>query len=192
MSWRFVFFGIIVTALTAGVMPGSGQAPARTTRPSTQNGEWPSYGGDLASSKYSPLDQINGNNFTNLKIAWRAKSPDALLSISLPNGGEWTADFKSIFDELNRLDPKRWRDGAPPFVTNFKATPLMVGGTLYLNSPSSVGMALDAKTGATKWIYNPKSYESGTTTMSARWNQRGVGYWTDGAEERVFWGTGDG
>ncbi|MGE3179437.1 MAG: pyrroloquinoline quinone-dependent dehydrogenase, partial [Vicinamibacterales bacterium] len=42
------------------------------------------------------------------------------------------------------------------------------------------------------WIYNPKSYESGTTTMSARWNQRGVGYWTDGAEERVFWGTGDG
>jgi len=192
MSWRFVFFGIIVTALTAGVMPGAGQAPARSTRPSTQNGEWPSYGGDLASSKYSPLDQINGNNFTNLEIAWRAKSPDALLSISLPNGGEWTADFKSIFDELNRLDPRRWRDGAPPFVTNFKSTPLMVGGTLYLNSPSSVGMALDAKTGATKWIYNPKSYESGTTTMSARWNQRGVGYWTDGAEERVFWGTGDG
>ncbi len=28
--------------------------------------------------------------------------------------------------------------------------------------------------------------------MSARWNQRGVAYWTDGKEERVLWGTGDG
>ena len=68
----------------------------------------------------------------------------------------------------------------------------MVGGTLYLNSPLSVGMAVDANTGAVRWVYNPKSYESGTTTMSARWNQRGVGYWTDGNEERVYWGTGDG
>jgi quinoprotein glucose dehydrogenase len=161
--------------------------------PSTARGEWPTYGGDLSSSKYSPLDQINATNFKSLKLAWRAKSPDAQLSITLPgNAGEWTAPFKEIFDELNRLDPKRWRDGAPPFVTNFKATPLMVNGTLYLNSPSSVGAALDAKSGAVKWIYNPKSYESGTTTMSARWNQRGVGYWTDGTEERVFWGTGDG
>ena len=97
-----------------------------------------------------------------------------------------------MFAELNRLDPKRWRDAAAPFVTNFKATPLKVGGTLYLNSPLSVGMAVDAKTGAVRWVYNPKSYESGTTTMTARWNQRGVGYWTDGNEERVYWGTGDG
>ena len=34
------------------------------------------------------------------------------------------------------------------------------------------------RTGALKWVYNPKSYEAGTTTMSLRWNQRGVAYWT--------------
>ena len=28
--------------------------------------------------------------------------------------------------------------------------------------------------------------------MSLRWNQRGVAYWRDGDEARVFWGTGDG
>jgi quinoprotein glucose dehydrogenase len=28
--------------------------------------------------------------------------------------------------------------------------------------------------------------------MSARWNQRGVAYWTDGKDERIYWGTGDG
>jgi len=112
--------------------------------------------------------------------------------MTLPGGGEWAADSKVIFAELNRIDPKRWRDAASPFISNFKATPLMVGGVLYLNTPTSVGVALDAKTGSIRWIYNPKSYEVGTTTMSGEWVQRGVAYWTDGKEERVYWGTGDG
>jgi quinoprotein glucose dehydrogenase len=162
------------------------------TRPSTARGEWPTYGGDLASSKYSPLDQINASNFARLRVAWRASSPDARLSVTLPGGAEWTADPASVFAELNRVNAKRWRDAAPPFVTNFKATPLMVGGLLFVNAPTSVGAAYDAKTGAVRWVYNPKSYEAGTTTMSARWNQRGVAYWTDGREERIYWGTGDG
>ncbi|MBZ5611083.1 MAG: PQQ-binding-like beta-propeller repeat protein [Acidobacteriia bacterium] len=160
--------------------------------PTTAQGEWTTYGGDLAGTKYSPLDQINKDNFSRLKIAWRAKSPDASLSMTLPGGAEWTAAPNEIFAELKRIDPKRWRDGAAPFTSNFKATPLMAGGVLYLNSPSSVGAALDAATGATRWVFNPKSYEAGTTTMTARWNQRGVAYWTDGKEERIYWGTGDG
>ena len=161
-------------------------------RPSTARGEWPSYAADLASSRYSPLDQIDRENFSTLKIAWRAVTPDATLSVTLPNGAEWIADARLVFDELNRMDAKRWRDGQPPMVANFKATPLMIGGVLYLNTPLSIGAALDARTGATRWIYNPKSYEKGTTSMSLRWNQRGVAYWTDGADERVYWGTGDG
>ena len=173
---------------------------AQSQPPSTATGEWPTYGGDLANSKYSPLDQLDASNFASLRIAWRVRSPDAFLSMTLPDGSEWHADSKAIFDELNRIDPKRWRDGQPPFVQNYKATPLMVGGTLYVNTPSSVGAAYDAKTGALRWIYNPKSYEAGTTTMSLRWNQRGVAYWRDpsrpagsaAADERVYWGTGDG
>jgi quinoprotein glucose dehydrogenase len=167
-------------------------AAAQTPTSSTQTGEWPTYGADLANSKYSPLDQITAANFSTLRPAWRAKSPDAFLSMTLPDGSEWHADSKAIFDELNRLDPKRWRDEQPPFVQNYKATPLMVGGTLYVNSPASVGAAYDARTGAVKWIYNPKSYEAGTTTMSLRWNQRGVAYWRQGNDERIYWGTGDG
>jgi len=165
---------------------------AQIEPPSTKRGEWPTYGGDLASSHYSPLDQIRPDNFGTLRIAWRAPTPDTTLSLTLPDGSQWTAGARAVFDELTRLDPKRWRDGQPPFVNNFKATPLMVGGVLYLNTPLSIGAALDARTGATRWVYNPKSYEAGTTSMSLRWNQRGVAYWTDGASERVFWGTGDG
>ena len=167
----------------------SAQAPAPS---STANGEWPTYGGDLANSKYSPLDQVTAANFSSLKIAWRAASPDGFLSMTLPDGSEWTADSKAIFAELSRIDPKRWRDNQPPFVQNYKATPLMVGGTMYVNTAASVGAAYDARTGALKWVYNPKSYEAGTTTLTLRWNQRGVAYWRGGTDERIYWGTGDG
>ena len=38
------------------------------------NGEWRTYGGDLASTRYSPLDQINKDNFNKLEVAWRFKT----------------------------------------------------------------------------------------------------------------------
>ena len=40
-------------------------------------GEWPTYGGDFASTRYSPLDQITKDNFNKLEVAWRFKT-DAL------------------------------------------------------------------------------------------------------------------
>src|SRR5687767_7887144 len=42
-----------------------------------QRGEWPTYGGDLANTRYSPLDQITPENFNKLEVAWRFKT-DAL------------------------------------------------------------------------------------------------------------------
>jgi Glucose dehydrogenase len=64
------------------------RAPARPTKnrvtagatkdglsaPSTRNGEWPHYTGDLAGTRYSPLDQINADNFNKLEVAWRFKT----------------------------------------------------------------------------------------------------------------------
>jgi quinoprotein glucose dehydrogenase len=42
-----------------------------------KTGEWPTYGGDLTSTRYSPLDQITKENFNKLEVAWRFKT-DAL------------------------------------------------------------------------------------------------------------------
>ena len=39
--------------------------------PPRQNVEWRFYGGNLASQRYSPLDQIDASNAGQLKIAWR-------------------------------------------------------------------------------------------------------------------------
>ena len=40
----------------------------------TENGEWRSYGGDIANTRYSPLDQITADNFRDLEVAWRVKT----------------------------------------------------------------------------------------------------------------------
>lgn len=39
-----------------------------------QVGEWPTYGADLASTRYSPLDQIDASNFGKLQLAFRFKT----------------------------------------------------------------------------------------------------------------------
>ncbi len=52
------------------------------------SGEWPTYGGDLGGTKYSPLDQIDRDNFDRLEIVWRWRSADDFMSLDTPVGGE--------------------------------------------------------------------------------------------------------
>src|SRR5205814_2387266 len=47
---------------------------AAAQQPSTKNGEWPYYTADLKGTRYSPLDQINADNFNKLEVAWRFKT----------------------------------------------------------------------------------------------------------------------
>ena len=66
-----VRFGVAVLMVTMCLASG---AIAQRVPPV---GEWPTYGGDLRSTRYSPLDQINKDNFSSLEVAWRFKT-DAL------------------------------------------------------------------------------------------------------------------
>ena len=48
---------------------------AQTANPALPSGaEWRSYASDSFSTKYSPLDQINAENVSKLRVAWRWKS----------------------------------------------------------------------------------------------------------------------
>ncbi len=174
---------VLLLALTGCLLQSSALAQ-------TDHGEWRSYGGDLYSSKYAPLDQITGDNFSDLEIAWRWKSVDRFISKTVADG-EWWSKSDAIFDALQEDNPDRWRGGLAPRLAGLKATPLMVDGILYMVTALYQAVAIDAETGETLWIYNPKSYESGTPTMSIFWSHRGLAYWTDGDQERVYWGTGD-
>ena len=46
--------------------------PAAT--PSTKSGDWTHYTADVHGTRYSPLDQINASNFSQLEVAWRFKT----------------------------------------------------------------------------------------------------------------------
>ncbi len=171
--------------------------PAGETGPwqtyDTSGGEWRSYAGSIGGQKYSPLDQIDAGNFADLEIAWEWVTVDRHISLTTPGGGEWTAPLDTVVDALVEETPDLYRTGHRPFLSRLQTTPLMVDGILYFNTPLSQGVAVDATTGETLWVFNPKSYEEGTPTMSNPWSQRGVAYWTDGAgDERIFWGTGNG
>ena len=148
------------------ICPGLAQAQYGAT-----NGEWRSYGGDLGSTTYSPLDQIDATNFDDLEIAWRWRSVDATL-------------------DLEALRQKRPEIS----IGNLKATPLMVGGVLYLSTPLGQAVAIDAGTGDTLWVYDSESYEGAPYPHAPilSFNSRGVAYWTDGDDARILWGTNDG
>ena len=60
--------GVVWAALAPRV---STQAPGF---PSVKNGDWFHYTADMHGSRYSPLDQINADNFNKLEVAWRFKT----------------------------------------------------------------------------------------------------------------------
>jgi quinoprotein glucose dehydrogenase len=143
-----------------------GPAPALAQYGAT-DGEWRTYAGDQGSTKYSPLDQIDATNFDDLQIAWRWKSADGAL------------DLAALREQRSGVS-----------INGFQATPLMVGGTLYLSTAMYQAAAVDAGTGETVWVYDPQIYRGGAPTHG--YGSRGVAYWTDGEEERIFWGTSEG
>jgi len=49
-------------------------AVAALAQTGSKNTEWPTYGGDLANSKYKPLDQISASNFNKLELVWSFKT----------------------------------------------------------------------------------------------------------------------
>jgi len=66
-SHAYVRIGVLALLLASATASTRGQIPAKV-------GEWPTYGADLKSTRYSPLDQINADNFNKLQLAWRFKT----------------------------------------------------------------------------------------------------------------------
>jgi quinoprotein glucose dehydrogenase len=70
-SRRVAVIGLIGAACLAALWNGGSRASAQL---GPQSGEWRTYGSDLASTRYSPLDQVNADNFSKLEVAWRFKT----------------------------------------------------------------------------------------------------------------------
>jgi quinoprotein glucose dehydrogenase len=128
-----------------------------TAQQGASGGEWPRYGGDAGTTKYAPLDQISASNVSQLRIAWQRPAVDPSISSSVP-------DFS--------------------FSGNFRVTPLMIAGVLY--SPNGIGLveAFHPATGETLWVQQPFPDE-GTEGFRGT-SSRGVAYWSDPGDRRLF------
>ncbi len=66
--------------------------------------------------------------------------------------------------------------------SEMQCNPIVVGGTLYATSPRVRAFALDAATGKLKWSFDPYPGEK----ISGKMRNRGVNYWADGNDRRIF------
>jgi quinoprotein glucose dehydrogenase len=152
-----IALALLTTPLAANAQSIPGALPE--TAASLFRGEWPTYAGSYASARYSPLAQIDRGNAKNLRVAWRWKSPDMAIKEANPKVGPTRAN---------------------------ESTPLMVGGTLYTSTSLSQVAAIDAATGETKWVFDPKVYDNGLgIPANDGWLHRGVAYWRNGDDERI-------
>src|SRR5271163_1398326 len=70
-----------------------------------------------------------------------------------------------------------------------EGTPLMVGSTVYATAGSRrAAIALDAATGELLWVHGEREGERGAAAVR-QLSGRGLAYWSDGKEERIFYTT---
>ena len=125
--------------------------------------EWRFYGGDQGGNRHSSLKQIDRRNVASLRRAWMYHTGELALGLR-------TASFQA----------------------SFSCTPLVVDGVMYLSTPSSRVIALNAETGQELWKFDPQANKRQREFNS----HRGVAYWESTApgktDRRILFGTVDG
>jgi quinoprotein glucose dehydrogenase len=127
---------------------------------------WPFYGNDAGGTRYSAARQIDRTNVAQLRLAWTYRT--------------------GALDQKTDLLRK----------ASFEATPILVENKLFLSTPFSHVIALDARDGRKLWEYDPQ------VNLSVEYSEvssRGVSAWRDGGAKpgqacrlRIFEGTLDG
>lgn len=156
---------IALASDVAGVAIQSADAAPSHRRLYDSDPQWQSHGGDAGGTRHGASRQITPKNVSQLEIAWTFRTGE------LGNG----------FASAEKL--------------SFEATPILIGDTLYLSTPTNIVIALDAATGKFRWRHDPKIPRH---VRYAEATSRGVSWWADAAAEpsarcsqRIFMGTLD-
>jgi quinoprotein glucose dehydrogenase len=101
----------------------------------------------------------------------------------------------SPLDQINRDNVKdlkiawRWKalNLGPKADFNWEATPIMIGGVLYVTAGSRRDVvAIDAVSGETLWIYRLDDGKRAASAPNRAASGRGVAYWSDGSQARII------
>ena len=153
---------LLQAACSAGSSVGSDSSPR-----SEATGEWQYYGATPGGGHFSPATQITPDNVARLEVAWTHRS----------------GDFRA---EQGERMTDAWRPQS-----SLQVTPIVVDGVLYYCTPFNRVFALDAASGAQRWVFDPE-IEPGVDVLP---HCRGVSSWRSGApgfcEHRIVTGTLD-
>ncbi|HEY7099250.1 MAG TPA: pyrroloquinoline quinone-dependent dehydrogenase [Terriglobales bacterium] len=133
---------------------------------------WRSYSNEPDGTRYSTLAQVDRSNVARLQVAWTFHT--GALGSPLGSANDHELDKKAAFE----------------------ATPILVGGKLFFSTPYDHVIALEPRTGAKLWEFDPKlELPYGASEVTSR----GVSAWSDPSAKRgmacalrIFVGTIDG
>lgn len=127
---------------------------------------WKDYAGDNTKSRYSTLKQINRQNVSKLKVNWTFRS------------GDFSQDLK----------------------TTIECNPVAIDGVVYATTPTLKLVALDASTGKKLWGFDPlppyvveelrTKEKIDIIPGTGYWVNRGVKYWENGKDKRIYYSAG--
>ncbi|HEY0940911.1 MAG TPA: pyrroloquinoline quinone-dependent dehydrogenase [Steroidobacter sp.] len=156
---------ITLASNIAGLATQSADAAPSRRRLHDNEPQWQSYGGDAGGTRHAASRQITPKNVAELEIAWTFR----------------TGDLGVGFVQAEKM--------------SFEATPILIGDTLYLSTPTNIVIALEAATGKFRWRHDPKIPRH---VRYAEATSRGVSWWADETAEpnarcsqRIFMGTLD-
>ncbi len=179
MPIRFKLLGVIFSCCILAAL---------TVTTALAQNDWPTYGHDAGSTRYSPLKQIDTRNVGTLTPAWTYHMSETVTQpIAGPGQGEVPASVAAA---------GRGRGGAQGASggrggggggrgRGSEATPIVVGGVMYMPTPYGRVVALEPETGKEIWSYDLKGSTAST---------RGVEYWPGDTTSppSLFFGTTDG
>src|SRR5258708_23251136 len=144
-------------------------------------GDWPFYGYDSGSTRFSPLRQITPANVSHLKLAWTYDMRPA--GVAKPDNKVLEAQSQETWIRRQGVTiPPR---GGPAAVRGFggsantapssaeEFTPIVVDNTMFVGTPFGQVVALDATTGKEKWTFHLPDNEP----IVAGGSVRGFHYW---------------
>ena len=156
---------LAIAVFIGGALASQALAAPPHRRLNDADAQWQYYGGDAGGARHAASRQITPENVDQLEIAWTYR----------------TGELGVGFLRAEKL--------------SFEATPILVGDTLYLSTPTNIVIALDAATGKFRWRHDPKIPRH---LHYAEATSRGVAWWTDEeadanarCSQRIFVGTLD-
>lgn len=108
--------------------------------------------------------------------------------------GDKTTSHYSLLNQINKENvhqlQKVWEfDNGEASVNNrsmIQCNPLIIDGILYGTTATMKVFALDAATGERKWTFDP-----GKDAVPTKGLNRGLAYWEEGEDKKIFYGTGE-